>query len=68
LANATIALGASPIMATAPQEMEDLSQVPGALLINFGTVSDKESMLLAGRYANCKGKPGKLRSLSSSKL
>lgn len=56
-ANATLALGASPIMATAPQEMEDLSRVLGALLINFGTVTDKEGMMLAGKYANRERKP-----------
>lgn len=47
-ANATIALGASPIMATAPQEMEDLSKVTGGLLINFGTIENIEGMLAAG--------------------
>lgn len=49
-ANATIALGASPIMATAPEEMEDLSRVIGALLVNFGTITDKEGMFLAGQF------------------
>lgn len=49
-ANATLALGASPIMATAPEEMEDLSKVIGALLVNFGTITDKEGMLLAGEF------------------
>ena len=58
LANATIALGGSPIMATAPQEMEDLSRIPGALLINFGTIQDKESMVKAGQFANAERKPG----------
>ena len=47
-ANVTLALGASPIMATAPEEMEDLSKVSGALLVNFGTISDKNGMLEAG--------------------
>lgn len=47
-ANVTLALGASPIMATAPQEMEDLSKVSGALLVNFGTITDKAGMLEAG--------------------
>jgi thiamine-phosphate diphosphorylase/hydroxyethylthiazole kinase len=37
-------------MATAPEEMQDLSRVIGALLVNFGTVKDKEAMLLAGQY------------------
>lgn len=35
-------------MATASQEMEDLSKIPGGLLINFGTISDKQGMLEAG--------------------
>lgn len=56
-ANVTLALGASPIMATASEEMEDLSRVLGALLINFGTVTDKEGMMLAGKYANRESKP-----------
>ena len=47
-ANATLALGASPIMATSPAEMEDLSKFTGALLVNFGTITDKEGMLVAG--------------------
>lgn len=56
-ANATLALGASPIMATAPEEMKDLSRVLGALLINFGTITNKEGMLLAGQFANEEKKP-----------
>jgi len=57
-ANVTIALGASPIMATAPEEMEDLSRVIGALLINFGTVAGGgAAMRLAGRAANMNKKP-----------
>lgn len=55
-ANVTLALGASPIMATAVQEMEDLSKVSGALLVNFGTISDKSGMLEAGGYSRASGK------------
>ncbi|PSS37857.1 hypothetical protein PHLCEN_2v325 [Hermanssonia centrifuga] len=47
-ANATLALGASPIMATAPEEMADLSKAIGALLINFGTIQNLDGMLAAG--------------------
>ena len=47
-ANATIALGASPIMSTAPEEMEDLSKVAGSLLVNFGTIQNLDGMLAAG--------------------
>ncbi|KAG8744467.1 hypothetical protein FRC10_010137 [Ceratobasidium sp. 414] len=56
-ANATLALGASPIMATAPEEMDDLGDVVGALLVNFGTVTSKGGMLVAGRAANRNKKP-----------
>jgi thiamine-phosphate diphosphorylase/hydroxyethylthiazole kinase len=49
-ANVTLALGASPIMTSAPQEMEDLAQVPGALLVNIGTFKEdtRDGMLKAG--------------------
>ena len=47
-ANVTLAIGASPIMATAPAEMEDLSKVTAGLLVNFGTIDDFQGMLLAG--------------------
>lgn len=56
-ANATLALGASPIMATSVEEQEDLAKIPGGLLINFGTVTDKEGMLAAGKWANFNRKP-----------
>ncbi|KAF8750650.1 Thiamine monophosphate synthase [Rhizoctonia solani] len=49
--------GASPIMATAPEEMEDLSKVAGGLLINFGTITNKAGMLIAGKAANANKKP-----------
>lgn len=47
-ANATLALGASPIMSNASEEMSDLSKIIGGLLINIGTISNKACMLLAG--------------------
>ncbi|QRV96599.1 Hydroxyethylthiazole kinase family domain-containing [Ceratobasidium sp. AG-Ba] len=56
-ANATLALGASPIMATAPEEMEDLGAVIGGLLVNFGTITNKAGMLIAGKAANTNKKP-----------
>ncbi|KAI0793245.1 Hydroxyethylthiazole kinase [Abortiporus biennis] len=56
-ANATLALGGSPIMATAPQEMDDLSAVFGALLVNFGTIQNLDGMLVAGKCANIRRKP-----------
>ncbi|KZT71053.1 HK-domain-containing protein [Daedalea quercina L-15889] len=56
-ANATLALGASPIMASAPEEMEDLSRAIGGLLINFGTIQNLDGMLAAGTWANINLKP-----------
>ena len=35
-------------MATAPEEMEDLSKVAGSLLVNFGTIQNLDGMLTAG--------------------
>jgi hydroxyethylthiazole kinase len=50
-ANATLALGALPVMAHAPQEVEEMAALAGALVLNIGTLSEDwvESMLLAGR-------------------
>ncbi|KIJ49441.1 hypothetical protein M422DRAFT_204743 [Sphaerobolus stellatus SS14] len=56
-ANATLALGASPIMSNAPEEMEELSRVIGALLVNIGTIANKDGMLAAGKWANINRKP-----------
>jgi len=51
-ANITLSLGASPIMATGPEEMEDLAHIIGALLVNLGTLTTGtlESMRKAGRF------------------
>ncbi|KAF8198122.1 thiamine biosynthetic bifunctional enzyme Thi4 [Pholiota molesta] len=58
-ANVTLAVGASPIMATEPREMEDMARIAGALLVNIGTmrVEALEGMLLAGTFANKYRKP-----------
>jgi hydroxyethylthiazole kinase len=50
-ANATLALGALPVMAHAPQEVEEMAGLAGALVLNIGTLSEDwvESMLLAGK-------------------
>lgn len=56
-ANATLAVGASPIMATNARDVKDLSPAIGALLVNFGTITDKEGMMVAGREANVNRKP-----------
>lgn len=58
-ANVTLAVGASPIMATNARDCRDLSPVIGALLINSGTITEEtlEGMLAAGQAANINGKP-----------
>jgi hydroxyethylthiazole kinase len=58
-ANATLALGALPVMAHAREEVEEMVGLAGALVINIGTLSPHwvEAMLAAGRAANAKGIP-----------
>jgi hydroxyethylthiazole kinase len=53
-ANATLALGALPVMAHAPEEVEEMVGFAGALVLNIGTLSSHwvEAMLAAGRAAN----------------
>jgi hydroxyethylthiazole kinase len=53
-ANATLALGALPVMAHAREEVEEMVGLAGALVLNIGTLSEHwiEAMLLAGRAAN----------------
>jgi hydroxyethylthiazole kinase len=58
-ANATLALGALPVMAHAKEEVEEMASLAGALVLNIGTLSPHwvEAMLLAGRVANDLGIP-----------
>jgi hydroxyethylthiazole kinase len=58
-ANATLALGALPVMAHAREEVEEMVSVAGALVLNIGTLSGPwiESMLLAAKAANAEGVP-----------
>lgn len=58
-ANAVLAIGGSPIMASDLKEMEDIMNVSDALLLNIGTIREEifESMLIAGRCANKLNKP-----------
>jgi hydroxyethylthiazole kinase len=58
-ANATLALGALPVMAHAREEVEEMVAISGALVLNIGTLSPDwvDAMLLAGRAANEHGVP-----------
>jgi hydroxyethylthiazole kinase len=52
-ANATLALGALPVMAHATEEVEEMAGIASSLVINIGTLSRHwvDAMLLAGRAA-----------------
>lgn len=58
-ANALLALGASPIMAHAREEMEEIVGIAGALVINIGTLSEHwiSSMFIAAKEAKNRGIP-----------
>ena len=58
-ANATLALGALPVMAHAREEVEEMVAIAGALVLNIGTLSPHwvDAMVLAGRAANEHGVP-----------
>ena len=58
-ANATLALGALPVMAHAREEVEEMVGLAGALVLNIGTLSPHwiEAMLAAGKAANGAGVP-----------
>jgi hydroxyethylthiazole kinase len=53
-ANALLSMGASPVMAHAVNEVEEMVGLAGALVINIGTLSDSwvAAMLAAGRRAS----------------
>jgi hydroxyethylthiazole kinase len=58
-ANVLLAMGASPIMAHAPEEMEDISKISNSLVVNIGTLSRPwiDAMNLACRLAKASDKP-----------
>ena len=59
VANVTLCTGALPVMAHAHEEVEVMSSLASALVLNIGTLDPDqiESMLLAGRRANERGMP-----------
>ncbi|MBC1935913.1 hydroxyethylthiazole kinase [Listeria grandensis] len=58
-ANGLLAIGASPIMAAAVEEMTELGEMADAVVINIGTLNADlvAAMLLVGKAANAAGKP-----------
>jgi hydroxyethylthiazole kinase len=58
-ANATLALGALPVMAHAGEEVEEMARIASSLVLNIGTLSEHwvEAMLLAGGTATARQIP-----------
>jgi len=58
-ANALLALGASPVMAHAEEEVEEMAGIARALVLNIGTLSPPwiDAMVKAGRFARNSGTP-----------
>ena len=58
-ANLTLAFGALPVMAYAPEEVAEMASLAQALVLNIGTLSagEIEAMLIAGKAAGAKGIP-----------
>ncbi len=58
-ANMLLACGGSPIMADALGEVEEITGICSALVINIGTLNERtvEAMILAGKKANALSRP-----------
>ncbi len=58
-ANTLLAMGASPVMAHAEKEVEEMVSFAGALVLNIGTLTDAwvDAMVKAGKKANSLGTP-----------
>lgn len=58
-ANALLAIGASPIMSSEPEEMEDISAISSALVVNIGCIEKAQAaaMEIAASIAFRTGKP-----------
>ncbi len=58
-ANVLLAMGASPIMAHAPEELNEIVGIASSVVINIGTLSPQwiESMTYACKLARIAGKP-----------
>ncbi|MBN1550244.1 hydroxyethylthiazole kinase [bacterium] len=58
-ANAILAIGASPVMAHAKEEVEEMASIASAVVLNIGTLEPSwvEAMIIAGKTANKKEIP-----------
>ncbi len=59
VANGLLAIGASPVMAYAKEEVADMVSIANSLVLNIGTLREPEveAMIIAGKAANEKGVP-----------
>ncbi|MCL6627245.1 MAG: hydroxyethylthiazole kinase [Alicyclobacillus shizuokensis] len=59
VANALLAIGASPVMAYAREEVADMARLAGAVALNMGTLDTPvlDSICIAGQAANAAGVP-----------
>lgn len=59
VANGLLALGASPVMAYAKEEVADMVSIANSLVLNIGTLREPEveAMIIAGKAANERGVP-----------
>ena len=66
-ANIVLAIGGSPVMADAIEEVEDMVKIASALVINIGTLNNRtvESMIKAGKKANKNRNTSSIRSSRS---
>lgn len=58
-ANATLAIGAAPVMAGAIEEVAEMAGIAGALVLNIGTLTPAQvdAMVAAGKAANARSIP-----------
>ncbi|PID26108.1 hydroxyethylthiazole kinase [Sporosarcina sp. P7] len=58
-ANGLLAIGASPVMADAVEEAEDIAKIAACSILNIGTLKQQtvDAMILAGKSARAAGKP-----------
>lgn len=58
-ANGLLAIGASPVMADAVEEAEDIARIAACSILNIGTLKQQtvDAMILSGKSARAAGKP-----------
>ena len=49
-ANMTICFGASPVMSHAPEDVVDMIKIAGALVLNIGTLDEKQMVIFAQSF------------------